>query len=69
MADLDPGPAAQAISRSDRLRRPLAGGGAHTLSHDAHHAPEQIVAPANRVMQRDGEALGARPAAHAPECA
>ena len=46
MADLDPGPAARAISRSDRLRRPLAGGGAHTLSHDAHHAPEQIVAPA-----------------------
>ena len=25
MADLDPGPAARAISRSDRLRRPLAG--------------------------------------------
>jgi hypothetical protein len=25
--------------------------------------------PGNRVMQRDGEVLGARPAAHAPECA
>jgi len=44
-ADLDPGPAARAISRSDRLRRPLAGG-VHALYHDAFHAPEQTVAPA-----------------------
>jgi hypothetical protein len=39
-------PASAAVIRSDQLRRPLAGGGAHALSHDAHHAPEQIVAPA-----------------------